>query len=226
MRMPVKITALILLLAACRGERVAREEATPPQETAPPAASAQTAAPQQRATVVRRADGSELVTFAEAEDVVDISFLEGGTKRALRGEERDSGKRKYQLDGGAVLFEIKPDKDSDGFKLRAPDGSLRWKVKITPEKIKISNNEQNANAFELKLREGDRVKVVAPGEKEVGNVRFDRAASKTEIENADRKTAFTVDSANPSGAYGVLLLDSIPEMERYILAAEILSRGR
>jgi hypothetical protein len=224
--MPVKIAALILLLAACRGERVESEEAPAPRGTAPPAASAETAAPRQPATIVRRADGTELVTFAEADDVVEISFLEAGTKRALRGEERDSGKRKYQVDGGAVLFEIKPDDDSDGFKLRAPDGSLRWKVKITPEKIKISNNEQNANPFELKVRDGDRVKVFAPGEKEAGNVRFDRAASKTEVETADGKTAFVVEGSQASGAYGVLLLDAIPQVERYILAAEILSRKR
>ncbi len=144
----------------------------------------------------------------------------------LRGEPRDSGKRKYQIDRGAVLFEIKPDDDSDGFKLRTADGSLQWKVKITPEKIKISDNEQNENPFELKVREGDRVKVVGPGDRELGNVRFDRAASKTEIESAGGRIMFVVEGAQPSGAYGVLLLDSIPEVQRYILVAEILSRGR
>ena len=218
----------MLLLAACRGERVERVEAPAP-ETARPATSAGAATasvPAQGATVVRRADGSELVTLAEADDVVEISYVEAGAKHTLRGEERDSGKRKYQLDGGAVAFEVKPDDDSDGFKLRTADGKLRWKVKVTPEKIKISDNEQNEHPFELKVREGDRVKVVAPGDKEVGNVRFDRAASKTEIETAGGKTAFVVAGAQPSGACGVLLLESIPMVERYILAAEILSRGR
>ena len=37
---------------------------------------------------------------------------------------------------------------------------------------------------------------------------------------------FATNAAKPSGAYGVLLLDAIPASERYILAAEILSRGR
>ncbi len=223
MRMPITIAVLIPLLAACTGEHVEPEQA--PAQEARSATTTQSQAPQ-KATIVRGADGSEHLTFTQADGVIEVSFNEGGTKRMLRGEPRDTGKRKYQVDRGAVLFEIKPDDDSDGFKLRTADGSLRWKVKITPEKIKISDNEQNANPFELKVREGDRVKVVGPGDRELGNVRFDRAASKTEIETAGGKTMFVVEGSQPSGAYGVLLLDSIPEVQRYILVAEILSRGR
>jgi hypothetical protein len=225
----MKSAALILLLAACRGEREepasaeAIRRATAAESQAQPQAQSQ---PASKPITVRAADGSELLTVAEADAIVQISFTEAGTQHTLRGEERGSGKRKYQVDGGPVLFEIKPDGDSDGFKLRKADGTLRWKVKITPEKIKISDNEQNANPFELKVREGDRVKVVGPGEKELGNVRFDRAASKTEVETAGGKTAFMAEGSKPSGAYGVLLLDSIPVHERYVLMAELLSRGR
>jgi hypothetical protein len=174
---------------------------------------------------VRNADGSELMTIRETDKVVVISLTEAGQKRELRGEPRDSGKRKYSIGSAAVSYEVKPG-DTGGFKLRTFDGSLRWKVKVTPEKIKVSNNEQNDNPFELKVRDGDRVKVVAPGDRELGNVRFDRAKAKTEIENAAGKTMFIVDGTTQSGAYGVLLLDTIPLNERAILAAEILSRGR
>lgn len=167
-----------------------------------------------------------MLTFNATDDAAVITFLEGTTKRTLRGDTKESGKRKYSVDGGPVLFEVKPDDDSEGFKLRAPDGKLLWKVKVTPEKIKISDNEENNNPFELKMREGDRLKVVAPGDREVGNVRFDRAATKTEIETASGATKFTVEGSRPSRAYGVLLLDSIPEVQRYIIATEILSRGR
>ena len=222
--------ALILLLAACRGEHTEVEETTAAETArpAPAAASSSAQAPaQQGATIVRRADGTELLSFSESDDeTVELSFTENGTKRSLRGESRESGKRKYQLDGGPVLFEVKPDDDSDGFKLRNADGSLRWKVKIAPEKIKISDNEQNANPFELKVRDGGRFKVVAPGDRELGNVRFDKAASKIEVETAGGNTLFVVEGSQSSGAYGVLLLDRIPEVQRYIVLAEILSRGR
>lgn len=221
--MKMTIVTLILLLAACGGERVEREEsgAAPASGAGTSAAEAAAAPP----VTVRNADGSELLRLTEADGVVEISFSEGGSKRTLRGEERDTGKRKYQVDGGPVMFEVKPDNDSEGFKLRLADGSLRWKVKVAPEKIKISDNEQNANPFELKVREGDRVKVVAPGDREIGNVRLDSAGAKTEVEAAG-KTVFVVEGSRPSGAYGVLLLDSVPQVQRYIVLAELLSRGR
>lgn len=218
--------ALILLLAACRGEHTEVEETA--ARPAPAAASSSAPAPvTQGATIVRRADGTELLSFSESDDeTVTLTFTENGAKRTLRGETRESEKRKYQLDGGPVLFEVKPDDDSDGFKLRNPDGGLRWKVKIAPEKIKVSDNEENANPFELKVRDGGRFKVVAPGDRELGNVRFDKAASKIEVETASGNTLFVVDGSESSAAYGVLLLDGIPEVQRYIVLAEILSRGR
>jgi hypothetical protein len=174
--------------------------------------------------IVRAADGAEVMTVRIDGASIGVSLTEAGQKRELRGDPRDSGKRKYTIDGGAVTYEVKS--SEGGFKLRTADGKLRWKVKIAPEKIKISDNEENNNPFELKVREGDRTKVVAPGDRELGNVRFDRGASKTEIENAAGITQFRVDDPAPSGAFGVLLLDGIPATERAILLAEILSRGR
>ncbi|MDP9194763.1 MAG: hypothetical protein M3P06_23960 [Acidobacteriota bacterium] len=219
------IPVLILLLVSC-GERAEPEQAQRAAASSPASTPAASTAPAAGSIVVRSADGAEAVSIRENDaEVVEISFTEAGQKRALRGEPRSDGKRKYSIGGGAVTYEVKPDNDSDGFKLRTADGKLRWKVKVAPEKIKISDNEQNERPFELKVRDGDRVKVVAPVDREVGNVRFDRAASKTEVENAAGTTVYRVEGPTPSGAYGVLLLD-INQTERAILLAEILSRGR
>jgi len=215
------IPALILLLVSC-GERAEPEQA---QSAATPSAPTP-GAPAPAPFIVLNADGTEVLSVFETSDrVVELSFTEAGQRRELRGEPRENGKRKYSMGGGAVMYEVKPDSDSDGFKLRTADGKLRWKVKVTPEKIKISDNEQNDRPFELKAREGDRVKVFAPVDRAIGNVRFDRPASKTEVEDAAGKTLFRIDKTTKSGAYGVLLLD-IPQTERAILLAEILSRGR
>ncbi|HEX6083170.1 MAG TPA: hypothetical protein VF266_01515 [Thermoanaerobaculia bacterium] len=119
-------------------------------------------------------------------------------------------------------YEIKS--NDNGFKLRTSDGTLLWKVRISEDKIKVSNNEENANAFELKAREGDRTKVFAPGDQELGNVRFDGA--KIEVENAVGKTLTTIPATRPSAAYGLLLCEGIPPDQRDLLIAEIIARGR
>jgi hypothetical protein len=166
---------------------------------------------------------SQLGSISEQEGAVTIAFTENGEVRELYGDPRDTGKRKYSIGDGPVLYEVKPG-DDGGFKLRNPDGSLRWKVKIAPDKIKISDNEENKNPYELKIKDPNRVKVVAPGDRELGNVRY--ATNQIEVEHTSGRVVFTTDSPKASGAYGVLLCDRIPERERYILAAEILSRGR
>jgi hypothetical protein len=166
---------------------------------------------------------SQLGSISEEKGSVTIAFMENGEVRELFGDPRTTGKRKYTLGDGPVLYEVKPG-DGGGFKLRNPDGSLRWKVKIAPDKIKISDNEENKNPFELKVKDANRVKVFAPGDRELGNVRY--APNQIEVENTSGRVIFTTDAAKPSGAYGVLLLDGIPERERYILVAELLSRGR
>lgn len=213
MRTLIPVAALVLLLASCRGDESNDSSIPSPPPSAPAAASSAAAA----------STSSQFVGVTEEGGTVTIAFTENGAGRELHGETRDNGKRKYTLADGPVLYEVKPN-DEGGFKLRMPDGKLRWKVKVTPEKIKISDNEKNDHPFELKVRDGDRVKVVAPGDRELGNVRY--SSGKVEVENAGGKTIFTANAAKPTGAYGVLLLDGIPDYERYILIAEILSRGR
>ena len=217
MRTLIPIAVLVLLLASCRGDESNDSSIpTPPPSTSPSFPATTTSAD-------AASTPSQFVSVTEAGGSVTIAFTENGASRELRGAMRDTGKRKYTLADGPVIYEVKPN-DEGGFKLRMPDGKLRWKVKVTPEKIKISDNEQNDHPFELKVRDGDRVKVVAPGDRELGNVRF--ASGKIEVEKASGKTIFTANATKATGAYGVLLLDGIPDYERYILIAEILSRGR
>jgi hypothetical protein len=237
MRNVILVAALLLPLAACRGERAEPAEERAAVSTASSAAStgatgtaasnaaAAPAGTAPLAVTVKRADGAELLTVKETDGIVDITLTGAAGRQTLRGEPRDSGKRKYHLGDAAVSFEVKPNEEG-GFKLRTADGKLRWKVKITSEKIKISDNEQNDHPFELKVREGGRTKVFAPGDRELGNVRFDRAAGKSDVEDAAGKVLYTAEGSAPSGAYGVLLFDGIPEVERAILLAEIFSRGR
>ncbi|HYC89522.1 MAG TPA: hypothetical protein VEO54_09955 [Thermoanaerobaculia bacterium] len=147
-----------------------------------------------------------------------LVFLTMLTLFACKGE--NVGRASARPTGAGI--EVKS--NDNGFKLRTPDGKLLWKVKITEDKIKISDNEENQNPFELKAREGNRTKVFGPGEQELGNVRFD--GSKIEVENAAGQTLTTIPASKPSAAYGVLLCERIPKPEKDILIAEILARGR
>ncbi|HWW59850.1 MAG TPA: hypothetical protein VN181_00655 [Thermoanaerobaculia bacterium] len=204
---------LVLTLALIACEHPAAEGPAAPAQPAAP--SATTSAPAATANapgavIVRTADGAEAVSVREESNgTITIAF----DKQTLRGTTRDTGKRKY---GDPATFEIKP--GDDGFKLRHADGKLLWKVKFKDGKIKISDNEENLNPFELKTR-GDGLKVVAPGERELGDVRG------SDVSDATGKKRFTVDGKS-SAAYGVLLLDTIPPPQRYILLAELLSRGK
>jgi hypothetical protein len=234
MRRLTTVPILILLLASCHHEdaeppgyheAAAKQAATSATSaTAPSTTLARTAsgpASEETSVSVKRADGAELLTINEhANGNIEIAFVAtGGAKRMLRGNKRESGKRKYSVDNGPVMFEVKPGDDL-GFKLRLADGKLLWKVKVAAEKIKISNNEENQNPFELKTRENNRFKVVAPGDRELGNVR-DGA-----VEDASGKALFNTTSKKPSAGFGALLLSDIPEIERYILIGEIVGRGR
>jgi hypothetical protein len=214
MRRAIPAATLILLLASCGGEHAD----APPAAEAAPAPTTTSAAP-----AAAPASASSLGSIAEKNGAVTISYMENGEVRELYGDPRTTGKRKYTVGDGPVLYEIKPG-DDGGFKLRNPDGTLRWKVKVSPDKIKISNNEQNDNPFELKVKDASRVKVVGPGERELGNVRY--AGGKISVDDASGRVIFSTTTPKASGAYGVLLCNTIPERERYILAAEILSRGR
>lgn len=160
-------------------------------------------------------------------DVVEIKIGDNDTKlefanKVVRGEMKDSDKRKYAVEGGSQIAEVKM-KDADGFKVRTNDGKLLWKVKISSDKIKISDNEENQNAFELVKRD-DGAKV-EQNENKFGEVKFYKDRQKVKVKDASDKELFDSNTDRYSVAYGVLLLDKIPEELRYIIIAELLARN-
>ena len=163
----------------------------------------------------------------DEKDVVEIKVDGSNTKleyngKVLRGEFKDGEKRKYSIDGGSQIAEVKA-KDADGFKLRTIDGKLLWKVKIAADKIKISDNEENQNAYEL-IRKEDGAKI-EQNENKLGEVKFYRDRQKIKVKDAADKEVFDGNTDKYSAAYGMLLLDKIPEEMRYIIIAEILARN-
>lgn len=170
--------------------------------------------------VVRSAGGSKSFTVVEKGNAIEID-LPGGVR--LIGEPAGD-KRKYRRGaGGPAVCEVKP--GDAGFKLRTTDGKLLWKVKLAEDKIKVSDNEENANPYSIKTKYPDKAKVVDAAEKELAEVRF--GPDKTKVKGADGAELWVTESPRRrSASFGVLVLERIPEEHRAILMAEILARRR
>ena len=130
-------------------------------------------------------------------------------------------KRKYAIKNGDVIAEVKY-KD-DALKVRTPSGDLLWKIKLYDDKVKISNNEENLNAYEIKLSSSDKVKL-KKGEETLGEVKLKIENKMVEITSSTK--SYTIDTKKMSLAYGVILIDEIPENLQYIIFAELISKGK
>jgi len=138
----------------------------------------------------------DIATFEFSDTEVKISF----DGKFIKGKTKSAEKNKYKDASGTEVAEVKA-KDSDGFKVRTPDGNtLLWKVKLDGVKVKVSNNEENKNAFELKRKEG-KIKI-----------------SQNEQEIIDLK-------GKEKHSEAAMYLTQIPKEQRYIIVAELLQRG-
>jgi hypothetical protein len=151
-------------------------------------------------------------------DKENLQFYSQGTEyqSKLKGD-----KRKYAIKSGEIIAEVKY-KD-DAFKVRKTDGTLLWKIKLYDDKVKISNNEENLNPYEIKLSDTDKAKLKKE-DKTLGEIKF--KASDKQVEFTAGSKSYYVQTDKLSLAYGVLLIDEIPEYLRYIIAAELLAKGK
>lgn len=220
------IYSVIVVVVVCLAPIACKEKSDNPTEETPPVRTTQSSQPE----VVVEADDIERIKIKTPDDIPVLEMkvkddrikLEFGSQ-VLRGEMKKSGKRKYELEGSDVVAEVKP--GDKGFKVRTPEGNLLWKVKITDEKIKISDNEENENPYELKVKGTDEVKVERNGVK-LGKVKFYRDRGKVKVKDASEAERYESNTELYSALYGVLLMDDIPERERYIIMAELLLRAK
>jgi hypothetical protein len=208
--MRMKSVLLLLLLAACHNETKAKavSRSVAPKPIAAPAA------PQ---IVVTTAGGDPAVQITQSGSDLSITYNDGGSNQTLVGRVKDSGKRKYALNG-SVIYEVK--RSDEGFKLRTEDGKLLWKVKKKDDKIKISDNEENKNPFELKIRD-EKIKVVDATDKLLGEVKADAGGVKIVDAAGNAKYRSSILKAAPY--FGVAVIDAIPARERAIIMAELAS---
>ena len=84
--------------------------------------------------------------------IIKETSVANGTESSSNGyssKMTKSDKKKYYDSNDNVVYEIKY--KSDGFKLRTASSDLIWKVKLYDNKVKISDNEENLNPYEIKI---------------------------------------------------------------------------
>ena len=141
---------------------------------------------------------------------------------SFQGRISTSGKRKYRQPGSMPFAEIKS--TDNGFKIRTVDGQMLWKIKLYPTKIKISDNKDNRDAFEIKFPTNDMTAKLVKEDQLLGKSRYYPDSGKIKLKNANGDKLTSIATSQFSSAYLVLLLQQIPETERYIILAELIAR--
>ena len=204
---PCHLLFLLVLFFAAVGCKATQDDAG--DDKAPNASTAQ------GSIRAETADGTEAVRI-ELGAVTTIHF--GG--KTIVGRSKGD-KRRYEMDGQLVAV---AKSDGDKIKLKDDAGKLLWKIKLTDDKIKVSDNEENEGAYSLKPK-GDDVKV-KKGEDEIGKVKFYADEGRIKVKDGKDAEQFKAKTDKASSMWGVLLMSDIPEAQRFIVMAEIGARGR
>jgi hypothetical protein len=157
------------------------------------------------------------VTIQKGNDKAEITV----EQTVLRVHRRKDDKRKYETPQG-IVAEIKY--KEEGFKLRTPDGQLRWKVKIDSEKIKISDNEENNNPYEIKQNDNQKVKVKR-NDTEIATAK-QHESGKISIEATNGQTQLQFKDGSLKKSLAVLALDDLTMTDRVIIFYELWEQGQ
>ena len=149
----------------------------------------------------------------------NTSANSNATGEDYTSEMTKSDKKKYKDSNGDVVYEVKY--KSDGFKLRTAGSDLLWKVKLYPEKIKISDNEENENPYEIKLIGLLESKLVKD-DTELARLKMEGGTAVISYKNNDEDKSIT---AYYSSTLLVNEIDEIPTDQKHILITELKAKG-
>lgn len=165
--------------------------------------------------------GKRAIAFKVSTDAVEIRITNSEPTKVIQGKLYKGSKRLYEVAGKGVIDEVKG--TEEGFKLRTPDGKLLWKIHLYPTKLKISDNEEDKNAYVLETKDGQ--VNIQLDERSIGTVTRN-SPGEVNAGNSDGKPSFVSHFSRLTVAPGIMLLDKIPEPEKYLIIAELLARGR
>lgn len=169
--------------------------------------------------------GNTILIKMEDQEIAKVMASASNIRFILKGTEYQSklsgDKRKYAVKQGEIAFEVKY-KD-DAFKVRTPEGNLLWKIKLYDDKVKISNNEENLNGYEIKTSSPEKFKL-KKDEVTLGEIELKKPENRIVISSSSK--SFIAESDRIFLAYGVLLIDEIPENIQYIIMSELIAKGK
>ncbi len=132
---------------------------------------------------------------------------------------RKDDKRKAESNG-TIIAEIKY--KEEGFKLRTAEGNLKWKVKINAEKVKISDNEENNNPFEIKIDKDKNTAKVKRNETEIAKATLQNNQLKITANNLTFEFGVAPHQAEQALYAAVLGIETIAVQDRLLLLVELL----
>lgn len=177
-----------------------------------------------------------VVKFNQASATTKLEINLDGEHCELKAryDENHQNKLKYKEVIGenekALIATVKYYEDGD-FKLVNPDDKLLWKVKVSYEKVKISDNEEGNNYFQIKKNKKGKLKIYDQGEEEknFGVIKYKDGKLKVKAvvgEEEKEDLYSTKDLGDNCFAPGVLMLNKIPAKERAIIVTELLRKGK
>jgi hypothetical protein len=154
---------------------------------------------------------------------IGIVYYSGGDRHDITGTAKSGNDRDYQVDGGAIFLR---ERDRNyGFKLVTPDlSTVRWKVRLYPDKIKISDNDNDVAPRRIRTESPERATLAGPEEEPLGEIVFD--GTNTVVKTSAGVERYRKATAKLEPSYGVFLFDRMPATEKYIVIAELMARDR
>ena len=169
---------------------------------------------------VKAMDGASVLQVKEQGAGLESFVTISQKQLALSAQSKDTAHRSYKLNGKE--YDIKA--SDDGFKLKSSDGKLLWKIKYKEDKLKVSDNEENAHPYEIKRKAPERIGVERD-EKELGKVLFDATTKAVSVKTADGNKLLQAPAEKISSFFALFLLEQIPAEERAILITEFAVRN-
>lgn len=127
-------------------------------------------------------------------------------------------KRKYYDATNLMKYAVKF--SDDGFKLRDHNEELLWKVKLYDDKIKLANNEEMHNAYEVKLNDGGKIKL-EQNESLLTELRINSEAEWFQVNDQ-----YLTKGMGLSLAPAILLMKELTDSEKFIVMAELKAKGK